>query len=241
MKYPKDFINKIICGDCLEVMKGIPDSSIDLIFTDPPFLVANKNIIKRKQKDISADYEWDYLQYSEYVNFLINCFKEGERVLKTNGSILFWYRRLDTTADIVNKLNLYCKSQITWHKTNPTPQFRKKNYLSSVEYLYWLVKDNKNFIFNFKFQKEMHNFIESPICMGNERTEHPNQKPLKIIKHFLEIHSNKNDIVLDLFLGSGTTAVACIELGRRFIGIEIKQEYIDMSYKRIARVQQRIF
>ena len=234
-------VNKIICGDCLEAMKGIPNNSVDLVFTDPPFLVANKNVIKRKQKDVSADYEWDYLQYSEYVDFLVNCFKEGERVLKTNGSLLFWYRRLDTTADIVRRLSLYPKSQITWHKTNPTPQFRKKNYLSSIEYLYWLVKDNKNFVFNFKFQKEMHNFIESSICMGKERTKHPNQKLLKVIKHFLEIHSNKGDVVLDLFIGSGTTAVACKELGRKYIGIEINPEYCEIARNRIKAIPELLF
>jgi DNA modification methylase len=85
----------------------------------------------------------------------------------------------------------------------------------------------------------MHNFIETPICMGNERTEHPTQKPLLLIEKLLTIHSNPNDLILDPFLGSGSTAVAAVKLNRRFIGIEISPKYCQIARERIAREQEQ--
>ena len=116
-------------------------------------------------------------------------------------------------------------------------QIRKKNYLSSIETILWVARfaDKCPFTFNFKKQKEMHNLITMQTCCGKERTKHPTQKPVKLIKHLLEIHSNPNDIILDPFLGSGTTAVACKELNRRYIGIEQSKEYCKIAEERIKR------
>lgn len=135
----------------------------------------------------------------------------------------------------IENYGAYWKSEIIWHKTNPTPNFRKRSYTSSVEAIGFAVKEKSKFIFNYKTQKEMHNFLESGICQGLERTEHPTQKPLWIIKHFIEISSNENDIVLDCFLGSGTTAVACMKTNRNYIGIELNEEYIKIAENRIQK------
>jgi len=139
--------------------------------------------------------------------------------------------------EIESSSHLFCNADgILSHNTNPIPQVRKKNYLSSIEMILWLARYNEKkcpFTFNFKTQNEMHNFIEMPLCGGKERTSHPTQKPLKLFMHLLEIHSNKNDLILDPFLGSGTTAVACEKLNRRWIGIEMNPEYIEIAKKRI--------
>ena len=89
----------------------------------------------------------------------------------------------------------------------------------------------------------MHNFIESPICMGAERLKepkHPTQKPVKILEHIIKIASNENDLVLDMFMGVGSTGVACMNLNRRFIGIELDKEYYNASVKRLKELKAKV-
>ena len=126
---------------------------------------------------------------------------------------------------------------MVWHKTNPVPNIRKTSFLNSCELIVALW--NKGHTWNFSKQSEMHNFIESPICMGNERLKnpkHPTQKPLKILKHIINIASNPNDTVLDMFMGTGSTGVAALELGRKFIGIEIDEIYYNAAKTRIENL-----
>ena len=117
------------------------------------------------------------------------------------------------------------------------PQVRKKNYLSSIELILWVARyaEKCPFTFNFEGQNEMHNFLEYPICSGAERTAHPTQKPLALIGKLVRIHSNKGDVILDPFLGSGTTAVAAKKLGRNYIGIEINPDYVKIAEERLKR------
>ena len=126
------------------------------------------------------------------------------------------------------------KNLFIWNKTNPVPSFLKVNFLSGVELATWCVKDTKEkTTFNFTSQKEMCNYINHPITCGNERTAHPTQKPIKIIRHLIEILSNPNDLVLDIFAGSSTTAIACEEVNRRWICIEKEKDYFEMSKNRL--------
>lgn len=117
-----------------------------------------------------------------------------------------------------------------WIKTNPVPINSKLNYLSnSKEYFATFVKKSKP-TFNSKYDNGV---FEYPICSGTERTKHPTQKPYKLIADLVFIHSNENDLVLDCFMGSGTTGVACKNLNRRFIGIEKDDKYFDIAKERI--------
>ena len=130
---------------------------------------------------------------------------------------------------------------MVWHKTNPVPNIRKSSFLNSCELIVCLW--NKGHTWNFTKQNEMHNFIESPICMGTERLKnpkHPTQKPVKILKHIIKIASNPNDVVLDMFMGVGSTGVAAKMLDRRFIGIEIDEEYFNAAKKRIYNTKSEI-
>jgi site-specific DNA-methyltransferase (adenine-specific)/modification methylase len=123
---------------------------------------------------------------------------------------------------------------LVWHKTNPTPHFRKTSFLSSVELIVCLW--NKGHTWNFGKQTEMHNFFESPICMGAERLKnpaHPTQKPVKLLEHLVRIASNENDIVFDPFMGVGSTGIASIKNNRNFIGIERDELYYHGADSRI--------
>ena len=127
---------------------------------------------------------------------------------------------------------------MVWHKTNPVPNFRKSSFLNSCELIVscW----NKGHTWNFTNQKDMHNFIESGICMGSERVKdengknlHPTQKPISILEKIIKIASNENDIVLDCFNGVGSTGVASLKNNRRYIGIEIDKTYMKATEQRL--------
>ena len=128
-----------------------------------------------------------------------------------------------------------------WHKTNPVPKIYKNGFLNSCEMIICLW--NKGHTWNFSDQKTMHNFFECPICMGNERTKspkHPTQKPLKLLRHIIKIASNEGDIVLDPFMGVGSTGIASFNLKRNFIGIELDKEYFDATNKRFQEHERKI-
>ena len=123
-----------------------------------------------------------------------------------------------------------------WHKTNPTPNIFKKGFLNSCEMIicFW----NKGHTWNFTNQKEMHNFIEAPICMGTERLKnpkHPAQKPVQILKHIIQIASNPNDVVFDPFMGVASSAIASLQLNRSFYGCEINKDYYNAGVERVKK------
>ena len=231
--------NQIIKGDCIEEMKKLPDNSVDAIITDPPYKLQFKNPIdlhgRKAFYGSLQDMDWDKLNIKELYEKL---FPQFNKILKKDGSILIFVRTewITYCIDEAEKNGFKIKATITWHKTNPVPQVRKKNYLSSTESILWFSRWNEEkilFTFNFKKQKEMHNFVEFPICSGNERTKHPTQKPLKLMERLVHIHTNEGDTILDPFLGSGTTAIACLKLNRKFIGIEKEEEYVKIANARI--------
>ena len=174
--------------------------------------------------------EWDMVDFNpeEWADEFI-------RILKPAGNLFIftsynqlgrWYNCLDHKFDTSNFM--------IWHKTNPAPKIFKAGFLNSCEMVFtcW----NKGHTWNFISQAEMHNFIESPVCMRPERLsnpKHPAQKPVSILKKMIEIASNEGDIVFDPFMGVGSTGVAALNLGRRFIGVELNESYFDAARIRI--------
>lgn len=245
--YYKDNWITIYNMNCIEGMKQLENKSIDLVLTDPPY-----NLDMRKQpivlhgrkvmySDLINKAKWDIVDIQKLYN---DIFPSFDRIVKNNGSIIIFVRTEWLTYCIESAMdnNFDIKATITWHKTNPIPQVRKKNYLSATESILWFARWKKEkcpFTLNFRTQKEMHNYIEMPLCGGKERTAHPTQKPLKLIKYFLLNHSNAGDTVLDGFLGSGTTTVACKDHNRFCIAFETKKEYCDMAVERVR--QDKLF
>lgn len=227
-------------ADCFSMLREIPDNSIDLILTDPPYNIAKYstgNIKFDWRSDINNDLaEWDLeeLKPSELV-------QEFKRILKPTGNIFIfcsyniigeYHKAFDPEFDTFQFM--------VWHKTNPVPNFRKSSFLNSCELIIscW----NKGHTWNFTNQKDMHNFIETGICMGSERIKdetgkslHPTQKPISILKKIIRIASNENDIVLDCFNGVGSTGEAALSLNRRYFGIEIDKKYFEASKIRLKK------
>lgn len=243
----KDFINKIYNMDCLEGLKLIDDNSVDLILTDPPYNISQKNEnrdrsklnspIMRRESPLKYDFgEWDNMEREEFLKFTEDWLKECCRILKDDGAIISFFNKEDISilGWTAKKYGIRTRVIISWHKTNPVPSFRKVNYLSSCEFV-WIGSKGKFGVFNFLKQSEMHNFYETPNSSIYRKTLHPTEKPEEIIEWFLKIHTNENSIVLDPFIGSGTTAIMCKQLNRNFIGFEINKEYCDMANKRLEQ------
>lgn len=225
-------------ADCFEKLKEIPDHSIDLILCDPPYNLARYSTGNMKfawRSEINNDVAvWDETPLDP-----ASLVGEFKRILSPKGNIFIF-----CSYNLLGKFHEAFDPEfdtfqfMVWHKTNPVPNIRKSSFLNSCELIVCLW--NKGHTWNFSGQNEMHNFIESPICMGAERLKspkHPTQKPVKILEHIIKIASNPNDIVLDMFMGVGSTGVAAHNLGRRFIGIEIDKTYFDAAAKRICENQ----
>ena len=219
-------------GDCLELMKKIPNKSIDMILTDPPYELENhgggktelatRKLVKEKHIDfISKGFNYndvfnEFLRVCKIPNIFIFCSnKQVSKVMK-------WFedKKLSTTL-------------LVWNKTNPSPLCNGK-YLSDCEFIVYVRGSGATFNNDtpFEFKKQVYT---SPVLSKKQRF-HPTQKPLELLERYMLLHSNKDDIVLDPFTGSGSTGVACMNTNRKFIGFELDESYYDIAKKRIEEV-----
>lgn len=228
-------------GDSRELLRNVPDHSVDVICTDPPYNLgtySRGNIKMSWRSDFNNDVAaWDQTSF-EPVEWLA----EFQRVLKPTGNIFAftsynllgrWHEVFDPAFDTFQFM--------VWHKTNPAPKLYRAGFLNSCELI--VVTWNGGHKWNFGRQNEMHNFIESPICGGRERLrnpKHPTQKPLAVLRRLLELSSDTGDLVLDPFMGVGSTGVAALELGRKFVGMELDPEYFHAAEARIASTTRPI-
>lgn len=232
----------IINGDSIIELPKIKSNSVDLILIDPPYLISRESsfknysdgatdFIKTKYGSISIDFgEWD----KEDLNWEF-IFTEFYRILKKGGTLIIFYdiwksSELKSFAEIAKfKQPRVCQ----WLKSNPVPINSNSNYLSNAsEYFFTFVKGGKP-TFNSKYDRGLY---EYPLCHGKERSKHPTQKPLSLIKELVKKHSNEGDLVLDCFAGSGTTGEACEILDRQFILIEKDVEYFEIIKGRLNKI-----
>ncbi|NQU77271.1 site-specific DNA-methyltransferase [Candidatus Falkowbacteria bacterium] len=255
------FINKIIHGDCIEVMKKFSDNSVDLIFADPPYHLQLPEGRRLKRGDGSevipvAD-GWDKFEsYEEYDSFTENWLRGCQRVLKPTGTIwvMGMYHNIFRVGKIMQDLGLWFLNDVIWVKIDAMPNFKCRRFTNNHETLIWAVKNKncKNYTFNYEFLKMMNDGRQMkdtdwtfPICRGPERLRdengiksHPTQKPLKLIQQVLLTASRKGDLVLDPFMGSGTTAVVAHALHRNWVGIEKEKRYVELANMRIENYIQ---
>jgi DNA modification methylase len=245
--------NTIIFGDCIEELKNIDDDSIDLIFADPPYNLQLSEILIRPNGTVvdGVKEDWDnFSSFEEYDIFTKNWLSECKRILKKTGS--FWisgsYHNIFRIGTILQNLNFWILNDIIWIKNNPMPNFLGKRFTNATETLIWCKKDKDSKItFNYKVMKQlndnkqMRNDWYFPICSGKERIKnengkkaHPTQKPLALIERIILSSSNINDLILDPFGGTGTTAIAALKLKRNFIIIEKDKSYISIIENRLS-------
>lgn len=225
----------VVNGDCLDYLGQIPDNSIDLILTDPPYNIAQYstgNINLPGRSALNNDLaEWDLIPIDPF-----DLLPDFKRIIKPDGNIFVF-----TSYNLIGKWHEAFDSEFDtfqffiWHKTNPAPKIFKNGFLNSCEMIACMW--NKGHKWSFSDQRNMHNFFESPICMKPERLsepKHPSQKPVRLLEHIVSIASNENDVVFDPFMGVGSTGVAALRNKRRFIGIEIEKSYFDAAEMRIG-------
>jgi len=249
------FINRIHQGDCIELMRQLDDECIDLIFADPPyFLQLRGELYRTNQTKVDAvTDEWDKFQgFDEYDEFTYNWLKECRRVLKKDGTI--WvigsYHNIFRVGKIMQDLGYWILNDIIWVKSNPMPNFKGTRFNNAHETLIWAAKsEDAKYTFHYKAlktyndDKQMRSDWYLPICNGNERIKvngkkaHSTQKPEELLFRIILSTSNAGDIVLDPFMGSGTTGAVAKMLHRNFIGFEKEEEYVRIAADRIKNVK----
>lgn len=236
----------IALGDCEKLMSKIPDNSVDLILTDPPFNLGNfmhsrGTNLKKMRENQFAYAGWDDLDYEDWIIKMEKFFYHSNRVLKKRGSMICFMSlmKIESLIKIAEKNNFYYKTVGIWHKTNPMPRNMNLHFVNSTEAWIYLISDANTGTFNNK-SKLFHDFFESSLTPSSEKKfgKHPTQKPLSILNHFVEILTNEGDVVCDPFMGSGSTGVSCEINNREFIGIELDANYFDIAKNRIKEVSK---
>jgi site-specific DNA-methyltransferase (adenine-specific) len=256
--------NFIYNGDCTKILNdNIDKNSIDLIFSDPPYNLSG-NGLKWEGNKTGGDWymvneNWDKMTAPEYMQFSRKWIGGCYRALKDGGSIYIAcsYHNIGEMIIVLKQLNFKINNIITWQKTNAMPNMTRRVFTHSTEFVIWAVK-GKKWTFNYEELrkinpekqkdgsiKQMRDVWALPLVQGKERIRgkngkalHPTQKPEEMLKRIIIASSNKGDVVLDPFLGSGTTAVVAKRLKRDWIGIEKEKKYIEISKKRIKEIKK---
>jgi len=238
-------------ADCFDILPNIPENSVDMIFADPPYFLSNggftchagKKVPVHKGKwDISKGKEENYL-------FTLRWLRECQRILTPNGTI--W---VSGTSHIIYAVGYAMQdsgykilNDIAWFKVNPPPNLSCRYFTHSTETILWAAKnkDSKHY-FNYPLMRKMNNnkqmlslwSIKPPGTEEKIYGKHPTQKPLQLLDRIVLASTRPGDIVLDPFNGSGTTGIAAYREDRKYIGVELEEEYLKVSIKRFKDTSQ---
>lgn len=250
-------LNTILEGDCIEAMNALPESSVDLIFADPPYNLQLRGDLHRPDNSRvdAVDDEWDqFSSFAAYDEFTESWLKAARRLLKPNGAI--WvigsYHNIFRVGTAMQNAGYWLLNDVVWRKSNPMPNFRGKRLTNAHETMIWASKGEKSkYTFNYEALKTLNEGVQMrsdwvlPICTGGERLKgengekaHPTQKPQSLLHRVLVATTNPGDVVLDPFFGTGTTGAVAKMLGRDFIGIEREEAYRDVARKRLDQVRR---
>jgi site-specific DNA-methyltransferase (adenine-specific) len=219
---------KLYNDDCIQQMKRFNDNEINLILTDPPYNIARENNFNTMGRTGIDFGEWDK-GFDQFV-----WLNEIPRILHKDGSVIIFndWKNVGEIARYCENLGLVIKDMLRWRKSNPMPRNRDRRYITDFECAIWLTNKNAKWTFNRLSDTYQRPEFEYGLVSGKDKI-HPTQKPVKLMEELLLIHSNENDLILDCFLGSGATGVACKNTNRRFLGIELDNTYFNVAQKRI--------
>ena len=248
-------------GDSLELLKNIPDNSVDMVFADPPYFLSSGSFTCQNGKMVSVKKgDWDLTNGTKKnFEFHDNWIKECRRVLKSNGTI--WisgtYHSIYQCGFALEKNHFHFLNDIAWFKPNAAPNLSCRFFTASHETLLWARKEKKGkHIFNYSLMKDGDwegDFIKKPKtqmrsvwAIGTPKPiekkfgKHPTQKPFDLLRRVVLASTKKGDVVLDPFAGSSTTGLASYLYGRKFIGIDMEKHYLDLSIKRFEELDKNI-
>lgn len=227
---------KLYKGDCLEIMNKLIEEEIifDAIITDPPYNISRDNNFKTMGRAGIDFGEWD--KDFDLISWIDYC----GPLLKKGGNIVIFndWKNMSYIVEALEKNGFEIKDLIRWKKTNPMPRNRDRRFITDYEVAVWAVKPRGKWTFN-----RLSDTYERPeiICGITSKGEklnggHPTQKPVEVMKWLIDRLTDEDDLVLDPFMGSGTTGVACMNANRSFVGIEIDENYFNIAVNRIKEV-----
>lgn len=246
----------LLVGDSLDQLRRLPAGSVDLVFADPPYnlQLASELLRPNNTRVDGVDEDWDkFAGFAEYDRFTRDWLGQCRRILKPDGAI--WvigsYHNIFRLGAALQDLGFWILNDVIWRKVNPMPNFRGRRLTNAHETLIWASRDQKSrYTFNYDSLKALNDDLQMrsdwlfPICSGPERLKdgggrkaHPTQKPEALLNRLLLATTNKGDLVVDPFFGTGTTGAAAKRLGRRCIGIERDEDYARAARERIAAVK----
>jgi len=244
-------LGQILHGDCIEAMRSLPSASVDLVFADPPYNLQLGGDLSRpdgSHVDAVTD-DWDkFDSFAAYDRFTREWLTEARRVLKPNGSlwVIGSYHNIFRVGAILQDLGYWILNDIVWRKANPMPNFKGTRFTNAHETLIWASMGEKSrYTFNYRAMKTLNDELQMrsdwvlPICSGQERLKkggtkvHPTQKPEALLYRVMLATTNKGDVVLDPFFGTGTTGAVAKRLGRQWIGCERDSTYREAALERI--------
>jgi DNA modification methylase len=249
------FTNRILQGDCLDVLAQLPEKSVDLIFADPPYNLQLQNPLLRPDFSTvdAVDEPWDHFDdFVSYDQFTTNWLQACRRVLKDEGTlwVIGSYHNIYRVGTILQNLGFWFLNDIVWIKQNPMPNFRGVRFTNAHETLLWCKKSQHQKRYTFHYQvmkafnedKQMRSDWEIALCTGKERLTvngeklHATQKPEALLYRVILASSNPGDVILDPFFGTGTTGAVAKKLGRHYIGIEREPRYIEAAQARLDAI-----
>jgi modification methylase len=249
-------LDQILPGDCIEVMRALPEASIDLIFADPPYNLQLRGELHRPDNSLvdAVDDAWDqFSSFAAYDEFTRAWLAEARRILKPQGAI--WvigsYHNIFRVGTALQDAGYWLLNDVVWRKSNPMPNFRGKRLTNAHETMIWASRsEGAKYTFNYEALKALNEGTQMrsdwviPLCTGHERIKdangdkaHPTQKPEALLHRVLVGSTNTGDVVLDPFFGTGTTGAVAKMLGRHYIGIERDEGYRAIAQTRLDRVR----
>ena len=244
-------LGQIIPGDCVAAMRSLPNASVDMVFADPPYnLQLGGDLARPDGSHVDAVTDaWDkFDSFAAYDEFTRAWLTEARRVLKPNGSlwVIGSYHNIFRVGAILQDLGFWILNDIVWRKANPMPNFKGTRFTNAHETLIWAAQGEKNrYTFNYRVMKTLNDELQMrsdwvlPICGGQERLKrggvkaHPTQKPEALLYRVMLATTNKGDVILDPFFGTGTTGAVAKRLGREWIGCEKEDIYREVAMERI--------
>ena len=224
---------KLYQGDCLEVADKLFKNGlkVDCVLTDPPYNISRDNNFKTMGRHGIDFGEWDK-------NFDITSWiKYCQPLLKKGGNIIIFndWKNMSYIVESLEVNGFEIKDLIRWEKTNPMPRNRDRRFITDYEVAIWAVKKGAKWTFNRLSDTYERPKVISGITSKKEKIngEHPTQKPIEVMEWFIKRLTNENDLICDMFMGSGSTGVACMNTNRKFIGIEIDENYFNIATQRI--------
>lgn len=238
---------KLYNQDCFELLPTLESNSVDCIITDPPYFLSNGGTTCKSGKMVSVNKgKWDKRKgFGEVYSFNLQWIEESFRILKEGGTL--WvsgtYHNIYTIGSIIDSIEDFrFLNNITWVKTSPPPNLSCRFFTHSTETILWIRKGKKSkHFFDYDLMKETNGgkqmkdvwIIGRPKKTEREFGKHPTQKPEEIIERMVLSSTKEGDVVLDMFMGSGTTGVVSVRNNRKYIGVELEREYFSLSKKRI--------